>query len=63
MRVITNGQLESRVNIVIDVIKEVAGQDTLPDRLTEKLRAMTYDDLGKLVMDIVKTRKIDHIME
>lgn len=63
MKIVTKGQLECRVNTVIDVIKEVVGQEAIPESLKEKLRAMTYEDLGTLVMDVVKTRKIDQILE
>jgi hypothetical protein len=63
MRIVTKGQLECRVDTVMDVIREVAGQRSVPDSVKEKLRAMSYEDLGVLVMDVVKTRKIDQILE
>lgn len=63
MRTVTKSQLEERVHIVMDVIKEVTGDHNVPESLKAKLNAMSFEDLGTLVVEVVKTRKINQILK
>lgn len=52
---------KARVEVVIDIIKDISEKETIPEAFKDKLNSMSYDDLGTFVMDIVKTRSVDKI--
>ncbi|HTG70381.1 MAG TPA: hypothetical protein VL921_14080 [Candidatus Udaeobacter sp.] len=53
---------KARVEVVIDIIKDISEKETIPEAFKDKLNAMSYEDLGTLVMNIVKTRSVDEIL-
>jgi hypothetical protein len=63
MRVVTRSQHEERVEAVIDIIQGMTGKDTVSEALKHKLHQMSFDDLGKFVMDLVTTRSVDELLE
>ncbi|WP_169088804.1 hypothetical protein [Paenibacillus sp. PL91] len=54
---------KARVEVILDIIKEISEKETIPEAFKHKLNAMSYDDLGTFVMEIVKTRSIDEILK
>jgi hypothetical protein len=62
MRNVTPHQHKERVEAVLDVMKEMTGQEDACENMREKLQAMTYEDLGRLVLEIVKTRSVDRML-
>lgn len=62
MRIDTKIRQKARVEVVIDIIKDISEKETIPEAFKDKLNAMSYEDLGTLVMNIVKTRSVDEIL-
>lgn len=52
----TKDRQKARVEVVIDIIKEITNKETVSEAFKDKLYAMSYDELGAFVMDLVKTR-------
>ncbi|AJY75410.1 hypothetical protein [Paenibacillus beijingensis] len=61
MNEVTKSRHQERVDAVIDIIKEITGDEQASEALRDKLTAMSYEQLGQLAMKISKTRSIDHI--
>lgn len=55
----TKDRQKARVEVVIDIIKEITNKETVSEAFKDKLYAMSYDELGAFVMDLVKTRSFD----
>ncbi|GGF95107.1 hypothetical protein [Paenibacillus abyssi] len=62
MRVVNKHQLEARVEAVIEIIQEVTGKETVSNAIKSRLNSMSYEELGILAMNIVKTRSIEEIL-
>jgi hypothetical protein len=62
MRIDTKIRQKARVEVVIDIIKDISEKESIPEAFKDKLNAMSYEDLGALVMHIVKTRSVDKIL-
>lgn len=62
MRTNTQDRHMARVEVVIDIIKEISEKETIPEAFKTKLNSMSYEDLGTFVMDIIKTRSVDEIL-
>ncbi|WP_053375424.1 hypothetical protein [Paenibacillus sp. FJAT-27812] len=58
----TKDRNQVRVELVMDIIKGICEIETIPEAVKAKLDAMSYDDLGVFLMDIVKKRSIDEIL-
>jgi hypothetical protein len=54
---------KARVEVVIEIIKEVSDKNTIPETFKDKLNAMSFEDLGTYAMTIVKTRSVDEIYQ
>lgn len=59
MRTGTKDRQKARVEVVIDIIKEITNKESVSEAFKDKLYAMSYDELGAFVMDLVKTRSFD----
>jgi hypothetical protein len=59
----TKGRHKARVEVIMDIIKDISDKETIPEAFQHKLNAMSYDDLGTFVMEIVKTRSIDEFLK
>ncbi|KRE41812.1 hypothetical protein [Paenibacillus sp. Soil522] len=62
MRIDTKIRQKARVEVAIDIIKDISEKEAVPEAFKDKLNAMSYEDLGALVMHIVKTRSVDEIL-
>ncbi|RCW47421.1 hypothetical protein [Paenibacillus prosopidis] len=62
MRIDTKDRHKARVEVVIDIIKDISEKETIPEAFKAKLNSMSYEDLGTFVMDIIKTRSVDEIL-
>jgi hypothetical protein len=62
MRTISKCQHEDRVAAVLDIIRAITGGELVSEAYVGKLNAMSYEELGTLVMKIVKTRSVEEIL-
>ncbi|WP_274652666.1 hypothetical protein [Paenibacillus humicola] len=53
---------QERVEAVVEIIKAVTGQDLVPDACIAKLNAMSFEELGTLVMRISSSRTADDLL-
>ena len=63
MRLIGNSRHKERVEAVVEVIKAITGQEIVSDDLLSKLNAMSFEELGALVMNFTASRSTDKSME
>lgn len=61
MSIDTKDRNQTRIELAIDIIKEISKKETIPEAFKEKLNTMSYDDIGIFVMNIVKNRSVDDI--
>lgn len=60
MRNVTPVQHEERVEAVLNIIHEIfCPEDIANERIESHIRDMSYEDLGLLVLELVKTRSLD----
>ncbi|WP_123043331.1 hypothetical protein [Cohnella candidum] len=60
MRNVTPIQHEERVEAVLNIIHEIfRPEDIADERIESHIREMSYEDLGMLVLELVKTRSLD----
>jgi|GEM_PF-3409812 len=62
MRQITPEQYEDRIEAVLDIAESILG-GSVPALLISQLRAMSYDELGRLAMQLVETRSIEQCLK
>lgn len=61
MRQITPEQYEDRIEAVLDIAESILG-GSVPALLISQLRAMSYDELGRLAMLLAETRSIEQCL-
>ncbi|GBF78411.1 hypothetical protein PA598K_07051 [Paenibacillus sp. 598K] len=61
MRQITPQQYEERFEAVLDIAESILG-GSVPALLISQLRAMSYDELGRLAMQLSETRSIEQCL-
>lgn len=57
----TKTRHQERVDAVIEIIREITGEEHVPKALRDKLNAMSFEQLGQLAMRIAETRSVDNI--
>ncbi|EXX90313.1 hypothetical protein BG53_12485 [Paenibacillus darwinianus] len=61
MRIVTKDQYEARVEAVLEVVAEVTGNAPTSPSFKDKLYAMSFQELGAFVLNVVETRSVNGI--
>jgi|GEM_PF-5298465 len=58
----TRERLEARVEAVLDVIRDISGCESVPEGCLERLRAMSFEELGQFALELVRSRSVEETL-